>query len=89
MKIKDKYWVNNENFDGPYDPELEDFYYDLVDGGYINPEYCLNNQSDIDKVNLAIKVLEAYKKALQDVVDDYDYIEDCEDVFNDNAERIH
>ena len=64
----------------PYDPELEDFYYDLTDGGYCKPEnYCVN-KSDIVKILDAIEVLKDYEESLQELADTYeeDYLEEEE-----------
>ena len=42
-----------------------DFYYDLFDTKYINPEKLLKNQEDIDKVNEAVKIInEFYNSAI-------------------------
>lgn len=38
-----------------------DPWYDILDGGYFNPEDYLDNQEDIDKVNAAIALLSEYK----------------------------
>lgn len=45
-----------------------DFWYDLVDGGYFNPEEFLDGQKDIDKVNEAIKVLEEYNELVAEEI---------------------
>ena len=44
----------------------DDFFYDLFDGGYINPEKLLKNQEDIDKVKNAIKVIKDFKDSAED-----------------------
>lgn len=38
-----------------------DFWYDLIDGGYISPEKVLDNDEDIDKINNAIETLLEFK----------------------------
>lgn len=48
----------------------EDFWYDLFDGGYINPEQILEDQESIEKINKAIEVLEEFK-AIYTSVSDY------------------
>lgn len=43
-----------------------DPYYDLTDGGYLKPEFLLENQEDIDRVLAAIDTL---KKFIEDAKD--------------------
>lgn len=66
---------NNITLDDVY--ESEDFWYDLFDGGYINPEQILEDQESIDKINKAIEVLEEFK-AIYTSISDYmfDALED-------------
>ena len=44
----------------------DDPYYDLTDGGYINPEELLENKEDADKVNEAIRLVEQFLQEAQD-----------------------
>jgi hypothetical protein len=45
--------------------ETDDFWYDLIDGGYIKPEKILANPNDVKKIKYAIKVLENWKNDLE------------------------
>jgi len=74
--MKVKYNKSSE----PYDPETGEYYYDLVFGGYCNPEEYLENQEDIDAVINAVKVLEDYRESLQDQADKY--YDEIEEGFN-------
>jgi flagellar motility protein MotE (MotC chaperone) len=49
-----------------------DFWYDLFDGGYIKPHKLLEDKSEADKVEEAMKTLEKFKESAyeQDVVTD-------------------
>ena len=47
-----------------------DIYYDLFDGGYLNPEKFLENEQDVFDVRSAIGVIESYISELQDIIDD-------------------
>jgi hypothetical protein len=38
----------------------EDVYYDLTDGGYLNPEDFLKNEKDIVEVLKALEIVEKY-----------------------------
>lgn len=40
----------------------EAFWYDLVDGGYIDPRDLLDNENDIKRVFEAIEVLEEFQE---------------------------
>ena len=58
----------------PYDPEFEDFWYNLTDGGHCDPkEYCVN-KSDIIKILEAIEVLKDYEESLYNLA--YNYYEE-------------
>ncbi len=43
-----------------------EMYYDLFDGGYIDPENFLDDEEQIKKINDAIKTVESYLKFLED-----------------------
>ena len=49
------------------DISTDDFWYDLFDGGYINPETFLEDEEDIVRVKNAIAVI----RELQDSLEDY------------------
>lgn len=40
------------------------FWYDLTDGGYINPEEILEDPKQIERVNKAIMLLQRFEKEL-------------------------
>lgn len=85
MKIKDKYWVNNDNFDGPYDPETEECFYDLIDGVYLLPEEVLDNPNDAYRVSQAIKLIEEFRNSLQDIADKYE--QEVEEGYNEEEDN--
>jgi hypothetical protein len=43
-----------------------DFWYDLTNGGYFNPEDFLENEEDIQKVKEAVILLKQFKQELED-----------------------
>ena len=45
--------------------DTSDFWYDLFDGGYIEPEKLLINEEDIEKINNAIKILKRFNIELE------------------------
>ena len=49
----------------------DDFWYDLIKGGYLKPEEILEEQSDIDKVRYAIKVLEDFEDSCEEQIDGF------------------
>jgi hypothetical protein len=57
-------------------PSLEDFYYDLMAGGYIKPEALLDNAQDAQRVRDAMKTIQEFEDLLQEAADD---LEDDED----------
>lgn len=48
-----------------------DFWYDLVDGGYLNPHEMCEKKEDADRVAEAIKVLSEFKDACEDQIEDF------------------
>ena len=44
----------------------DDFWYDLTDGGYINPDKLLLYPAQANQVKEAIAVLESFKEALEE-----------------------
>lgn len=60
--------------DWKFKPEVEefftvDFWYDLTNGGYINPDKLLIYDAQRKQVNDAISVLESFKGALEEHFD--------------------
>ena len=53
------------------DPEVacDDFWYDVFDGGYIDPKDFLVNQQDVNEVNAAIEVLLKFKNSTEDLIE--------------------
>lgn len=45
-----------------------DFWYDLLDGGYLKPEDILENKEDVEKVKEAIKALKEFVDACEDII---------------------
>jgi len=45
---------------------VDDFWYDLMEGGYINPENFCTNPKDAEDIRLAMNVLKKYKNSLED-----------------------
>lgn len=48
-----------------------DFWYDLTDGGYLNPEEILEDEKDVKAVNDAIKVLMNFKESCGDQIEEF------------------
>ncbi len=44
----------------------DDFWYDLIDGSYINPEEILEDNDDIDKIKKAIDTLKRFKFEMEE-----------------------
>lgn len=58
---------NNITLDDIY--RSDDFWYDLFEGGYIEPEQIFDDKVLIDKVNKAIETLELFKEIYTSVSD--------------------
>ncbi len=43
-----------------------DFWYDLTDGGYINPRDLLEDEADIEKINDAIAIVEDFRNEMEE-----------------------
>ncbi len=52
--------------DGVEIPSMEDFYYDLFDGGYIKPEELLDDPEAAENVRRAIRVIQRFEQLLLD-----------------------
>ncbi len=50
------------------DIAIDDFWYDLFEGGYIKPEDILQDQKDVENVKLAIKTLASFKDACDELM---------------------
>lgn len=48
-----------------------DFWYDLTDGGSLNPSEILVNKKDIIKVNDAIRILREFEQSCEDEIEDF------------------
>lgn len=48
-----------------------DFWYDLMDGGYLKPEEILEDEKDVKAVNDAIKVLMNFKESCEDQIEEF------------------
>lgn len=49
----------------------DDFWYDVFEGGYIDPSDILTETEDIIKVEEAIEVMQAFKDACETVMEEY------------------
>ncbi len=49
---------------------LDEFWYDLTDGGYIDPSELLENKEQIKKLQDAIELVESFQFALSERFDD-------------------
>jgi hypothetical protein len=48
-----------------------DFWYDLTDGGYLNPSEICANPKDADKVEKAIKVIKDFQRSCEEQIEDF------------------
>lgn len=49
----------------------DDFWYDLTDGGYLNPEEICEDLTDAIKIKNAIAIIEDFKKSCEDQIDGF------------------
>lgn len=49
----------------------DDFWYDLTDGGYLDPKDMLEDPKDIHKVKDALAVLEEFKLSCEEQIEDF------------------
>ena len=49
----------------------DDFWYDLTDGGYLDPEEILEDEKDIEVVKKAISVLREFKDACEEEIEGF------------------
>ena len=48
---------------------VDDFWYDLFEGGYIKPSDILEKKEDIEKVEKAIEVLKEFHNSVEDIIE--------------------
>lgn len=48
-----------------------DFWYDLTDGGYLEPEQLLEDKRDIRDVNHAIEVIKDFQKSCEEQIEGF------------------
>lgn len=53
------------------DVSTSDFWYDLTDGGYLDPAKILVDKEDIEKVNQAIAVLKEFYESCEEQIEDF------------------
>ena len=51
--------------------QTSDFWYDLTDGGYIEPDNICEFQADADKVNSAVRVIIEFYQACEEQIPDF------------------
>ena len=49
----------------------DDFWYDLTDGGYLNPEEMLEDQEDVKRVLTAIATILEFQTSCEEQIDDF------------------
>jgi len=49
----------------------DDFWYDLIEGGYISPDEICENEEDSNRVKDAVAVLEEFKMACEDQIEGF------------------
>ena len=60
MKIKDNCEVSTD-----------EFWYDLTDGGYLNPDEILENPEDAKRVKDAIAVIKEFENSCEEQIDGF------------------
>lgn len=53
------------------DVTTDDFWYDLIEGGYIKPKELCVYEQDVDAIWSAISVLEDFKRACEETYEDF------------------
>jgi hypothetical protein len=48
-----------------------DFWYDLTDGGYLNPAEILQDEKDVKKVIAAVAVLKEFSESCEEQIPDF------------------
>ena len=49
-----------------------DFWYDLTDGGYLNPHEICENKEDADKVVEAIKIVQEFQSSCVESIEEFE-----------------
>lgn len=49
--------------------ETDDFWYDLFEGGYIDPEEILADKKDVEKVLEAIDILDDFRDSCEEIIE--------------------
>jgi len=60
MKIKEGLEVNTD-----------DFYYDLTDGGYLDPYEICENEDDAQRVIDALEIIEEFRKSCEEQIEGF------------------
>ena len=53
------------------DASSSDFWYDLTDGGYLNPEEILEDPKDVKRVLNAIKVIREFERSCDEQIEGF------------------
>lgn len=53
------------------DISTDDFFYDLFDGGYLNPERLLEDENDIKKIKDAIETISEFRDLLEENIENF------------------
>jgi len=48
-----------------------DFWYDLTDGGYLNPEDILEDAEDVERVKEAIETIREFEDSCNEQIEDF------------------
>jgi len=48
-----------------------DFWYDLTDGGYLNPDEICANKEDAEKVSTAIEIILNFQKSCEEQIEEF------------------
>lgn len=49
----------------------DDFWYDLIDGGYLKPEEILENKEDVDRVLAAIETILEFEESCNEQIEGF------------------
>ena len=62
--------VINWKFKENINISIDEFWYDITDGGYIKPEEVLTDADQIIELNNAIKVIKSFEDSLCELMDE-------------------